>query len=106
MSIFLLFLKLLFFSGEFSWFGKTFLLNNLKRMTDLYYESNLLQTENEKYTYTDIQKKYSEILKQPELKSEKNVLSFSESFSFPKFTVQSIFKSESSKFILLSDSGE
>jgi hypothetical protein len=53
------------------------LLNNLKRTTDLYYESNLLQTENEKYTYADIQKKYAEILNQPELKSEKNVLSFS-----------------------------
>ena len=53
------------------------LLNNLKRITDLYYESNLLQANNEKYTKKESLKKFENILAQPELISEKNVLSFS-----------------------------
>ena len=53
------------------------LLNNLKRITDLYYESNLLQANNEKYSKKEVIKKFENILSQQELKSEKNVLSFS-----------------------------
>ena len=54
-----------------------FLLNNFKRITDLYYESNLIQANNEKQSKTEVVKKFKEILNQPELKSEKNALSFS-----------------------------
>ena len=53
------------------------LLNNLKRITDLYYESNLLQSENENYSKKEVLKKYEQILKQPELKSESKAISFS-----------------------------
>lgn len=53
------------------------LLNNLKRITDLYYESNVLQANYEKFSKKEVLKKFENILEQPELKSEKNVLSFS-----------------------------
>ena len=53
------------------------LLNNFKRITDLYYESNLIQADNEKYSKSEVLKKLKLILNQPELKSEKNALSFS-----------------------------
>ena len=53
------------------------LLSNLKRITDLYYESNLLQSNNENSSRTEIVKKFEALLKQPELKSEKNAHSFS-----------------------------
>lgn len=53
------------------------LLNNFKRITDLYYESNLIQADNEKQSKTEVIKKLKAILNQPELKSEKNALSFS-----------------------------
>ncbi len=53
------------------------LFNNLKRITDFYYETNILQSENENYSKKEILAKYQDILKQPELKSEKNALSFS-----------------------------
>lgn len=53
------------------------LLNNFKRITDLYYESNLIQADNEKQSKTEVIKKLKTILNQPELKSEKNALSFS-----------------------------
>lgn len=53
------------------------LLNNLKAITDLYYESNLLQAENEKQSHHEVVKQFKQILNQPELKSEKNILSFS-----------------------------
>jgi hypothetical protein len=53
------------------------LLNNFKRITDLYYESNLIQADNEKQSKTEVVKKLKAILNQPELKSEKNALSFS-----------------------------
>lgn len=53
------------------------LLNNLKRITDLYYESNVLQANHEKYSKKEVLKKFESILSQPELKSEKNALSFS-----------------------------
>lgn len=51
-------------------------LNNLKIITDLYYESNILQANNEKYSKKEVLKKLENILSQPELQSEKNVLSF------------------------------
>ena len=53
------------------------LLNNLKRITDLYYESNLIQAENEKQSKSIVEQKLKAILGQPELKSEKLALSFS-----------------------------
>jgi predicted translin family RNA/ssDNA-binding protein len=53
------------------------LLNNFKRITDLYYESNLIQADNEKYSKAEVLKKLKSILNQPELKNEKNALSFS-----------------------------
>jgi hypothetical protein len=53
------------------------LLNNYKRITDLYYESNLIQADNEKQSKTEVLKKLKTILNQPELKSEKHALSFS-----------------------------
>lgn len=53
------------------------LLNNFKRITDLYYESNLIQAENEKYSKSEGIKKLYSILNQPELKNEKNAMSFS-----------------------------
>ena len=53
------------------------LLNNFKRITDLYYESNLIQADNEKYSKSEVLKKLKSILNQPELKNEKNALSFS-----------------------------
>lgn len=53
------------------------LLNNFKRITDLYYESNLIQADNEKQSKTEVVKNLKAILNQPELKSEKNALSFS-----------------------------
>ncbi len=53
------------------------LLNNFKRITDLYYESNLIQADNEKQSKADVIKNLKSILCQPELKSEKNALSFS-----------------------------
>ncbi len=53
------------------------LLSNLKRITDLYYESNLLQSSNENSSKAEIVKKFENILKHPELKLEKNALSFS-----------------------------
>lgn len=53
------------------------LLNNLKRLTDLYYESNLLQSGNERQSKADIIKKFQIILKQIELRDEGKALSFS-----------------------------
>ena len=53
------------------------LLDNLKRITDLYYESNLLQANNEKYSKSEIIKKLESILHKPELKKYSNALSFS-----------------------------
>lgn len=53
------------------------LINNLKRITDLYYESNLIQANNEKQTKNELIKRLKTILKEPELQSEKNALSFS-----------------------------
>ena len=53
------------------------LLNNFKRITDLYYESNLIQAENEKQSKIEVIKNFKKILNQHELKSEKNALSFS-----------------------------
>ena len=53
------------------------LLDNLKRITDLYYESNLLQANNEKYSKSEIIKKLESILQKPELKKYSNALSFS-----------------------------
>ncbi len=52
-------------------------LNNLKQMTDLYYQSNLLQANGEKLAYSAILKKFKVLLNTPELKSEKDSLSFS-----------------------------
>ena len=54
-----------------------FLLNNLKQITDLYYESNLLQAQNEQQSKNEALKKFKLILNQPILKSEENFLSFS-----------------------------
>jgi hypothetical protein len=53
------------------------LINNLKTITDLYYESYSLQINNEKRAEKEIIKKIENILKKPELKSENNALSFS-----------------------------
>ncbi len=53
------------------------LLNNLKKITDLYYESNILQANNEKYSQKEVINKFEKILLHNELKSEKNALSFS-----------------------------
>jgi hypothetical protein len=53
------------------------LLSNLKRFTDLYYESNLLQATNEKQNKALTQQKYQQILNEPELQSEEAALSFS-----------------------------
>jgi len=53
------------------------LLNNLKKITDLYYESNLLQANNEKYSKQIVINKLEKILLNKELTSEKNALSFS-----------------------------
>ena len=50
---------------------------NLKKITDLYYESNLLQASNEKDAGKSVVKKFKDILKQPELLKEENALSFS-----------------------------
>jgi hypothetical protein len=58
------------------------LLNNLKRITDLYYESNLLQSNYEKQTKTEVLKKFQTILKQNELKDEDQALSFSAKIFF------------------------
>ncbi len=53
------------------------LINNLKTITDLYYESYSLQISNEKPRDKEIIKKLENILKKPELQSENNALSFS-----------------------------
>jgi hypothetical protein len=53
------------------------LLNNFKRITDLYYQSNLLQSANENNTKSSVLNELKNILKQPELTNEKNALSFS-----------------------------
>jgi hypothetical protein len=58
------------------------LLTNLKRITDLYYESNLLQANNEKYSKNEIVKKLESILQKPELKKYTNALSFSAKIFF------------------------
>ena len=52
------------------------LLNNLKRTTDLYYESNLIQANKESYSQAEIINQFKGIINQPELESEKNALSF------------------------------
>lgn len=52
------------------------LLNNYKRLTDLYYESNLLQANFEKYSKKEIIKQFESLLAVQELKNEKNALSF------------------------------
>lgn len=52
------------------------LLNNYKRLTDLYYESNLLQANFEKYSKKEIINQFEFLLTAPELKQEKNALSF------------------------------
>lgn len=53
------------------------LLNNLKRITDLYYESNLLQASNERQRKAEVIKKFQLILRQNELTNEGKALSFS-----------------------------
>jgi len=53
------------------------LLNNLKKITDLYYESNILQSNNEEHSKKEIIKRFEQIISKPELKQEKNALSFS-----------------------------
>lgn len=53
------------------------LLNNYKRITDLYYRSYFLQANNDKYPRKKVIKDFRNIISQPELKSEKNALSFS-----------------------------
>lgn len=53
------------------------LLNNLKHITDIYYESNVMQAQNEQHSKDDVLKKFKLILNQPILKFEKNALSFS-----------------------------
>lgn len=53
------------------------LLKNLKDVTDLYYESNILQANNEKFSRTKMLQKFKEILKNPLLKREENAFSFS-----------------------------
>ncbi len=53
------------------------LFSNLKLFTDLYYQSNLLQSFNEKDSITDIKKEFKKIIDSNELKSENNALSFS-----------------------------
>lgn len=58
------------------------LLNNYKKITDLYYESNLIQSNNEKYPKKEVVKRLEEILKSKELQSEKNALSFSAKIFF------------------------
>lgn len=58
------------------------LLNNLKRIIDLYYESNLLQANNEQQKKSEVSKKFQSILKQPELRNENLALSFSAKIFF------------------------
>ena len=53
------------------------LLNNLKKITDLYYQSNLLQSNNENNSKANVLNELKNILKQPELRNEKSALSFS-----------------------------
>jgi hypothetical protein len=49
---------------------------DLKRIIDLYYESNILQSNNEQQNKKETIAAFDLILKQPILKSEKNILSF------------------------------
>jgi hypothetical protein len=58
------------------------LLNNLKQITDLYYESNLLQVSNEYFTKQEVIDKYNLILKKPQLQNESNALSFTAKIFF------------------------
>jgi hypothetical protein len=53
------------------------LLNNLKRITDLYYESYFLYTGKELLTPGEISKRFKKIMTSPELRNEKSALSFS-----------------------------
>lgn len=53
------------------------LLKNLKDITDLYYESNILQANHEKFSRAKMLQKFKEILKNPLLKNEDKALSFS-----------------------------
>ena len=52
-------------------------INNLKSITNLYYESNLLQANNEKDPKRIIKEKFKALISLPELNSEKKALSFS-----------------------------
>jgi len=51
------------------------LLSNLKLFTDLYYQSNLLQANNEKNIKANIENQFKAILHHPAMKSEANALS-------------------------------
>ncbi|MGZ3862979.1 MAG: hypothetical protein ACXVPN_05270 [Bacteroidia bacterium] len=52
------------------------LMANLKRITDLYYESNLLQSAGEKQTQQENLKRFRAILEEPELRNKNNARSF------------------------------
>lgn len=58
------------------------LLNNLKIITDYYYESNILQANHEKQSKNDVLKKLKQILQRPELSNERNALSFTAKIFF------------------------
>jgi hypothetical protein len=53
------------------------LLGNLKRITDLYYESSELVVNHELYPEKEVLQKFKKIMASPELKSEDKALSFS-----------------------------
>lgn len=53
------------------------LINNFKRITDLYYQTYILQANNEKLPRKKVIEKFKRILAQPEMKSEKEAMSFS-----------------------------
>lgn len=57
-------------------------LENLKRMTDLYYSSNLLQSKHENLSKDAMLKEFKSILKDPLLSSEKQIMSFSAGIYF------------------------
>lgn len=48
----------------------------LKRVTDLYYESNFLQADHEKHPRTDIKKKFEKIIHHPYINEKRNTYSF------------------------------
>lgn len=51
-------------------------LQDLKQVIDLYYESNILQSNNEQQSKKEITRAFEDILRKPILKSEKNIISF------------------------------